>query len=177
MNEKEMVRRIKQGEKELFEPMAKKYYQEIYHFCFYKTGDAESAFDCTQDTFLHVIRFLDGYAERDHFRAWIFGIARNVCNDYFRSRKHITMETGALEGEQREEEGYRRAEMRNSIQAALDRLPEMQKDVIILRFYYDMKFKEIASVVGAGIPTVKSRLRQGMEKMKQFLGKEGDLRI
>ena len=53
----------------------------------------------------------------------------------------------------------------------------MQKDVIILRFYYDMKFKEIAAVVGAGIPTVKSRLRQGMEKMKQFLGKEGDLRI
>lgn len=67
--------------------------------------------------------------------------------------------------------------MRNSIQAALDRLPEMQKDVIILRFYYDMKFKEIAAVVGVGIPTVKSRLRQGMEKMKQFLGKEGDLRI
>ena len=91
MNEKEMVRRIKQGEKELFEPLAKKYYQEIYHFCFYKTGDAESAFDCTQDTFLHVIRFLDGYAERDHFRAWIFGIARNVCNDYFRSRKHVKM--------------------------------------------------------------------------------------
>lgn len=143
MNEKEVIRRIKQGEKALFETLVKEYYQEIYHFCFYKTGDAESAYDCTQETFLHVIRFLDGYTERNHFRAWIFGIARNVC----------------------------------SVQAALNRIPEMQKDVIILRFYYDMKLKEIAAVVGAGIPTVKSRLKQGMDKMKQFLGKDGDLQI
>lgn len=67
--------------------------------------------------------------------------------------------------------------MRDSVQAALNRLPEMQKDVIILRFYYDMKLKEIAAVVGVGIPTVKSRLKQGMDKMKQFLGKDGDLQI
>lgn len=175
MNEKEIIRRIKQGEKALFETLVKEYYQEIYHFCFYKTGDAESAYDCTQETFLHVIRFLDGYTERNHFRAWIFGIARNVCSDFFRSRKFVTMEEEALEGVQKEEEGYRRAEMRDSVQAALNRLPEMQKDVIILRFYYDMKLKEIAAVVGAGIPTVKSRLKQGMDKMKQFLGKDGDL--
>ena len=56
MNEKEIIRRIKQGEKALFETLVKEYYQEIYHFCFYKTGDAESAYDCTQETFLHVIR-------------------------------------------------------------------------------------------------------------------------
>lgn len=177
MNEKEVVRRIKQGERELFEVLAKEYYQEIYHFCFYKTGDSESAYDCTQETFLHVIRFLDGYAERNHFRAWIFGIARNVCCDYFRSRKYVTVEEEALEGEQREEEGYRRVEMRDSVQAALNRLPEMQKEVIILRFYYDMKIREIAAVVGAGIPTVKSRLKQGMDKMAQFLGKEGGMQI
>ena len=47
MNEKEIIRRIKQGEKALFETLVKEYYQEIYHFCFYKTGDAESAYDCT----------------------------------------------------------------------------------------------------------------------------------
>ena len=96
MNEKEIIRRIKQGEKALFETLVKEYYQEIYHFCFYKTGDAESAYDCTQETFLHVIRFLDGYTERNHFRAWIFGIARNVCSDFFRSRKFVTMEEEAL---------------------------------------------------------------------------------
>lgn len=171
MKEKEIIRRIRQGEKELFEDLAKEYYQEIYHFCFYKTGDAESAWDCTQETFLHVIRFLEGYTERNHFRAWIFGIARNVCNDFFRSRKHVIVEEAPEEG--KEEEGFRRAELQDSVQSALNRLPEMQKDVIILRFYHDMKVKEIAAVVGAGVPTVKSRLRQGMEKMKRFLEEEG----
>lgn len=173
VREKEMIRRIRQGEKELFEDLAEEYYQEIYHFCFYKTGDAESAWDCTQETFLHVIRFLDGYTERNHFRAWIFGIARNVCNDYFRSRKHVVMEEESLAEGEEEEEGYRRAELKDSVQNALNRLPEMQKEVIILRFYHDMKIKEIAAVVGAGIPTVKSRLKQGMEKMKHFLEEEG----
>lgn len=161
MNEKEIIRRIKQGEKALFETLVKEYYQEIYHFCFYKTGDAESAYDCTQETFLHVIRFLDGYTERNHFRAWIFGIARNVCSDFFRSRKFVTMEEEALEGVQEEEEGYRRAEMRDSVQAALNRLPEMQKDVIILRFYYDMKLKEIAAVVGGGNPHREIQIETG----------------
>lgn len=174
MKDKEIIRRIRHGEKELFDLLVTEHYQDIYHFCFYKTGDPEAAYDCTQETFLHVIRFLDSYAEQNQFRAWLFGIARNVCNDLFRGKKTVAVDESFLEAACQEEEGFHRAELKDCVREALDELPEMQKEVIILRFFYDMKMKEIAAVVGAGVPTVKSRLKQGMDKMRRFLGKEGE---
>lgn len=173
VKDRELITRIRQGEKELFEELAGRYYQDVYHFCFYKTGDEELAYDCTQETFLHVIRFFDSYVDQNHFRAWILSIARNVCSDYFRSKKLLTVDETFLENEQAQEAGYSQAEIKDSVMAALNRLPEIQKEVVILKFYYDMKVREIASVVGVKVPTVKSRLKQGMDRLKKILSEEG----
>lgn len=175
MKDREIIRRIKQGEKELFEDLVAAYYQDVYHFCFYRTGDAQTAYDCTQETFLHVIRFLDSYEERSHFRAWVFGIARNVCNDFFRDRREVAVEEHLLESETVAEEGFGRAELKDAVMSALDELPRIQREVIILRFYGGFKLREIAGIVGVGIPTAKSRLKQGMEKMRRHLEKEGGM--
>ncbi len=61
----------------------------------------------------------------------------------------------------------------DTVRTALNALPQMQRDVIILRFYSDLKINEIAKVTGVNIPTVKSRLRQGKNKLKKILEKEG----
>lgn len=174
MTEKELIRRIKQGEKELFEILVKQYYQAVYHFCYYRTGNQEMAYDCTQETFLHVIRFFDSYVDHNHFKAWVLGIARNVCNDSFRGRTADIIGDECLESEPVTETGFHRVEMQDSVANALDQLPDIQKDVIILRFFYDMKLKEIAGIVGIGVPTAKSRLKQGMEKLKRYFEKEGE---
>ena len=58
------------------------------------------------------------------------------------------------------------------IQQALDRLPDIQKEVVILRFYHDRKLKEIAAITGVGLPTAKSRLKQGLDKLKRYLDEE-----
>ena len=58
------------------------------------------------------------------------------------------------------------------IQQAIDRLPDMQKEVVILRFYHDRKLKEIAAITGVSLPTAKSRLKQGLDKLKRYLDKE-----
>ena len=61
------------------------------------------------------------------------------------------------------------------IQQALDRLPDIQKEVVILRFYHDRKLKEIAAITGVSLPTAKSRLKQGLDKLKRYLDK-GDFK-
>ena len=58
------------------------------------------------------------------------------------------------------------------LQQAIDRLPDMQKEVVILRFYHDRKLKEIAAITGVSLPTAKSRLKQGLDKLKRYLDKE-----
>lgn len=55
---------------------------------------------------------------------------------------------------------------------ALNTLPDIQKDVIILRYYHDMKIREIAKIVGTSLPTAKSRLKQGLDKLKKQLREE-----
>ena len=58
------------------------------------------------------------------------------------------------------------------IQQAIYYLPDMQKEVVILRFYHDRKLKEIAAITGVSLPTAKSRLKQGLDKLKRYLDKE-----
>lgn len=63
-------------------------------------------------------------------------------------------------------------EQKDVIQKALDELPDKQKDVIILKYYEDFKIKEIAKMLAEKVPTIKSRLKQGIEKLSKYLRKE-----
>lgn len=173
LNDREIITRIRQGEKELFGTLAERYYQDIYRFCYYLTGNREDAYDCTQETFLRLIRFLDSYVDKNQLKAWLFSIARNVCNDLFRSRKIERAEESLLEGIPVTETRFSQVEAGDDVRRCLERLPDYQREVIVLRFYYEFKIREIARIVGAGVPTVKSRLRQGMEKLKKWLSGEG----
>ena len=66
-------------------------------------------------------------------------------------------------------------EEKDKIVQALNRLPEKQKEVIILRYYEDLKIKDMAKILDEKVPTIKSRLKQGLEKMSRYLKKGGSL--
>ena len=95
MQDYELVNRIKQGDRALFGQLAEKYYDEVFRYCYYQTGNEHSAYDCTQETFCHLLRFLDNYTERSRFKSYLLQIALNVCRDHFRkcSRRPIPLDT------------------------------------------------------------------------------------
>ncbi len=68
---------------------------------------------------------------------------------------------------------FSQRETAHVVRLALEGLCEEQKEAVILRFYYDFKVKEIAAIVGVPLPTAKSRLKRGIEKLKKLLEKEG----
>ena len=162
IEDKKVIRRIQSGEAEDSQILIEKYYQEIFRFSYYMTGNKEDAYDCTQ--------------EMQKFKAWLFQIARNVCYDGFRREKEIPsgISKEFVRGESLETpEKYMQAkQMSERVRDALSQLPDMQRDVLILRFYHELKIKEIAQITNTVNATVKSRLRQGMEKMKRALGEE-----
>lgn len=172
LKDHEIIQRVCQGEKDRMEELVQRYYDDIYRFCYYKTSDMSAALDCTQETFLNLVRHIAGYKEQRKFKSYLFAIARNVCNDYYRSRQ---MEAGRelLDTEAgQEDKKIRQIEDADTIQKALNQLPQIQKDVIILHFYYDFKLREIAAVTGVGLATAKSRLKQGMDKLRKILREE-----
>lgn len=195
-----MICRIRQGEREFLDPLVDRYYKDIFQFCYYKTGDEQTACDCTQETFLRMLRFLDSYVERHKFRSYLLRIALNVCRDYYRANAVLTVPltecgggmpakdgwgqdawrrmpggvSGGVSDGRMSGEGEFAGELEEAyvIQQCLMRLPEFQREAIILHFYYGYKVREIASITGVALPTAKSRIRQGLEKLRKIFREE-----
>lgn len=88
MNDRELIGRIQSGDKSCFEELIARHYDEVYRFCCYKTGNAALSYDLTQTTFLKLIKYMGAYVHKDRFKSYLFSIALNVCNSYFRDKKH-----------------------------------------------------------------------------------------
>ena len=171
-----LIRRIQNGDPEAFETLVRKHYQNIYQFCVRRcNGDTALAADLTQDTFLKLIEHIQQYRLTGKFINFLLTIAVNACNNHFKKKSPdiVDMDTlFAVPSNLNISEEVLRQEDAKIIQQAIDRLPDMQKEVVILRFYHDRKLKEIAAITGVSLPTAKSRLKQGLDKLKRYLDKE-----
>lgn len=171
-----LIRRIQNGNTEAFEALVRKYYQNIYNFCVRRcNGDTTLAADLTQDTFLKLIEHIQQYRLTGKFMNFLLTIAVNTCNNHFKKKSPdiVDMDTlSTVPSNLNVSEEVLRQENAKIIQQAIDRLPDIQKEVIILRFYHDRKLKEIAAITGVSLPTAKSRLKQGLDKLKRYLDKE-----
>lgn len=172
LKDSELISRIRQGETELLDTLIERHYDGIYRFCYYKIGDREAAWDCTQETFLHLLRYIGTYVEQKKFKAYLYRIAGNVCTDYF--RKHAVPMVGEeiLETIPKEDERLSRAELSDQVLRALDLLTQAQREVVILHFFYDFKLREIAQIVEIPMSTAKSRLKQGIDRLRRCMGEE-----
>ncbi|HHU20040.1 MAG TPA: RNA polymerase sigma factor [Bacilli bacterium] len=174
--DEELIDEIQLGSQAAMEVLVKRHYQYIFAYVYRKVGDYHLAYDLTQEVFVKMMKALKRYRGKNKFKHWLLKIAVNHCRDYFRSRafKHKEKE-GELAPkliDQKSNVWDLISKKINSeeVKAALEQLPEYQKETIILRYYHDLKIKEIAEVTDSKEATVKSRLRQGQAKLKQLLG-------
>lgn len=186
MQDQEIIRRIRQGEKQLFGPLVEKYYDDVFRYCWYCTGSKQAASDCTQETFYHLMRFLDSYTEHGRFKPYLLRIALNSCRDYFRKTKltelpleDLTKAPGAADG-QAVRSFHAAASPEKQvldnlqIQSGLMRLSETHRETVILYFYYGYKQREIARITGVPLSTVKTRLRAAIGQLRDIFAQEGE---
>ena len=86
MTDKELIRKVNNGNKEALSIIIDKYYDEIYRFCVYLTGYETDSYDITQEVFLKFIRYVDSYQYKN-LKGYLLIIARNLCYDFFRHKK------------------------------------------------------------------------------------------
>ena len=143
------------------------YGDAIRRTCFLYLGDRELAEDAFQDTFLKAWRCMAQFEGRDgsNEKTWLMRIAINTCHDYHRSRwfRHIDMRQ-ALE----ELPGCQIPSFEEDETLLLDitRLPEQQKQVVLLRYYHDMSVGEVAQTLGIGAAAVRYRLGKALNALK-----------
>jgi RNA polymerase sigma factor (sigma-70 family) len=160
-----------------FETIFAAHLDAAYNFARWLTRDERNAEDVTQEALLRAFRFLESF-QGDNGRAWLLGIVRNAYYTWLK-RNHISAHSVPLDEEALEAEDGNSVERllqekdaKRVIDAALERLPEEFREVIVLRELEDLSYKEIAAVAGIPLGTVMSRLARARKLLLQCLQRE-----
>ena len=182
----ELVRRYrKDGDQKAFRELLDRHQSKIYSYIYSMVGNAEIANDIFQETFTKVITKMDEtYNEQGKWIAWVMRIAHNATIDHLRKKKRfvdvnsqndsdydfydrLTDETiddaqGVIE----------KGEAKSSLMKHISNLPKEQREVVMLRHYYEMSFKEIAELTNVSINTALGRMRYALINLRKMFDKE-----
>ena len=170
------------GDESSLEVLIKRHKQRIYSFIYSKVYDRDVAEDIFQDAFIKVIRTLKKgrYNEEGKFLPWVMRISHNLIIDYFRKNNRMPKFDNSGEfsifsvlsdNSLNAERALIKDQVETDVRRLIDELPEDQKEVILMRMYNDMSFKEISERTGVSINTALGRMRYALINMRKIIEK------
>jgi len=186
--------RYQQGEMAAFAELVARHEKKLWNFIRRFVADSTIAEDLLQEVFLRVIRSAAEWQPSAKFSTWIYTIARNLCTDSarrgaFRKADSLDQTPGAGRDDSgahridrvaspngNAEQAAMNREIASRVDVALAALPVQQREVFLMREMMDMSFAEIAAVTKASEPTVKSRMRYALERLRDALDEFRDER-
>ena len=166
------------GNNEAFDELLSRYQSKLYTYIYYIVHDEEIANDLFQDTFLKVIMRIQerNYTGTGKFQAWITRIAHNLVMDYFREKEQentisndeveYDLHNNVRHSVQTTEDQMLISQSLSDAKAIMDQLPEPQSEVVRMRFYENMSFKDIADKLNISINTALGRMRYAVINMR-----------
>ncbi len=148
------------------------YYERLYRFGYRLSGSAADAEDLTQHTFLTAQTNLHQLREPEHAKSWLFSILRNTYLNGRRRRKQsqiVSLESAPEPSETEDEAAQLRLE---ELQSVLDELPDEFREPLILFYFQELSYKEIADLLDVPLGTVMSRLARGKKHLRKRLAPE-----
>lgn len=176
-SDEKLIKELIKGNESAMEILVKRYYDLVYSFIYRNTSDYNTAYDITQDVFIKMMKNIDKYQiENGKFKSWLLKIAVNTTKDYFRSKiyKQINqsydIDNHEIEDKANVVDILSKKEEAIKIKEAIKNLPKLQREAVILKYYNDLKIKEISNITGENENTIKSRLFNGVKNLKKLLG-------
>lgn len=182
VNESELVSAYIRGDQNAFNILVERYKSKIYTTIYLVVKDQYVAEDLMQDTFIKAIKTLKNgrYNEEGKFLPWILRIAHNLAIDYFRRAKRypsVVFEDGSNVfntlnfSEHSIEDKQVRKETHEHLRDLIKKLPDQQREVLIMRHYEEMSFQEIADSTGVSINTALGRMRYALINLRKMMSK------
>jgi RNA polymerase sigma factor (sigma-70 family) len=183
-----LLERARQGDKNAQGKLVQLWYKRIYNFAYKFFFDHDLAMEVSQKTFISMHRNLAGLQEATRFKSWLYTIAVNYCREELRKRK-ASRSVSLNDFEQGEgevsykwetssgkmdnpEKQLRQTELSDLLQRCLLELSAEQREVVIMKEYEGLKFREIAEALQISENTVKSRMYYGLDGLKKILEKK-----
>lgn len=168
------------GEEKCLEILINNHKSKIYNFIFSKVMDRDIAEDIFQETFIKVIKTLKNgvYNEEGKFLSWVMRISHNLIIDHFRKSNRMPKFEASddydvfqfiTDSSPNVESNLIKDQVVNDLQNLITELPEDQKEVLNMRLYKDMSFKEIAEITGVSINTALGRMRYAIINLRKMI--------
>jgi RNA polymerase sigma-70 factor (ECF subfamily) len=177
-----LVKNYMSGDESALATLIQRHQSKIFGFIYSKVNDRDLSDDIFQDTFIKVIKTLksQSYNEEGKFLPWVMRIAHNLVVDHFRKSKKMPLQRETdeysvfnfmtdnglnIEGQMISDQ------VASDLTKLLDELPEDQKEVLVMRMYQDLSFKEIAELTGVSINTALGRMRYALLNLRKIIEK------
>ncbi len=181
MKDDELIALYVQGNDKAFDVVLERYQQRLFSYIFFIIKDQEIAEDIFQDTFIKAIVTIKNnkYSANGKFYNWITRIAHNLIFDHFRAEKccgTVSCENGNHDllnnidlCDDNIETSMINMQITSDLQKMVERLPQSQKEIVVMRFYNNMSFKEIAETTGTSINTALGRMRYAILNLRKMV--------
>ncbi len=171
--ERQVIARVCRGGREAFAALVDAYAKPIFNLAFRMTGSRQDADDLAPETFLRAYRHLKQFDPEKRFFSWLYTIALNIIRNHRKSGPERTAKTddSPLEpADPANPEGLILAgEKARLLESCLRKLPAELKEAVVLRYYQDLSFEEIAAVTDASVSAVKMRTYRGLERLRALM--------
>ncbi len=186
ISDRELVLSYQKGNEACLETLIKRHKRSVYTAIYLLVRDRSLAEDIFQETFIKIINTLRGgsYNEEGKFGPWAVRVGRNLTIDYIRKMKRSVTITDS-EGndifnylkiaEESKEDQIIKVQTERNVKSLVKRLPAEQREVLIMRHWGDMSFKEIADATGVSINTALGRMRYALNNLRKMMEKQGQV--
>ena len=159
---------VAKGDSSAFGQIYDIYIKRIYDFVFYKTSNKETAEDLTSDIFMKALENIRKFdAKKGTLQSWLYQIARNTVIDYYRKQKTVLLSDDIdIASNQNIEGDFYHKQQLETIKKYLNKLTEDQRDIVIMRVWQEMSYKEIAQALGKSEASCKMAFSRIVEKLK-----------
>lgn len=181
LSDSTLINQFTSGNSHSFSILVDRYQKRVYGFIFSKVKDAELADDVFQDTFVKVIKNLrlGKYRDEGRFLSWVIRIAHNIIMDHFRKinrlpkheSKHEDLDVldRLIEQSSSVEDLMIETQIHADLSILIDELPQTQKEVLRMRLFQEMSFKDIGEQTGVSINTALGRMRYAILNLRKLI--------
>jgi RNA polymerase sigma-70 factor (ECF subfamily) len=169
LSEKQILEVVQKGNREAYEEIVVRYMQSAYYVALAFVHNQQDALDISQDAFIRAYRRIKKFDTAKPFFPWFYKILKNLCMDHFKRRQRRNevplANVRVLEAEREDRE------MKSALWKGIEELPPEQKEIIILRYFRQLSYQEMAEVLGKPIGTIMSSLHYAKKRLKGIVGR------
>ena len=185
MTDEELVEKVKKGDADVYEKIIQKYQSKVFGLIYNMTKNQNDIEDLAQEVFIKIYKNLGKFKGESSLYTWIYKITVNLCLDEMKKRKNviyldekIEVDDGEVNRELPSEENsqeklYEEKELQEKLHNCINKLPEKQRVMIVLRDIKGFSYEEISKITDVKLGTVKSQINRARLKLKELLDEEG----